>query len=191
MIKLIFKYLAFLNLAVNFIACSAATGSRYSNSMDDVNEELTDGHLRENSAKIVNNSPISDLFFDMTPYRTNFKINLPDNKGFAAEDSDDEIWYSYDQDTESKTELLTSTKTRGYRVLVISTDYLEEANQIKSDIYFITNQKQVYLSFEPPFYKVKVGDYTQITDANNLQFKLNQMGYSESRVVSEEVNIFK
>ena len=39
--------------------------------------------------------------------------------------------------------------------------------------------------------KVKVGDFTDITESNNLKFKLNQLGYTEARVIKETVNIFE
>jgi hypothetical protein len=79
----------------------------------------------------------------------------------------------------------------GYRVLVLTTDNLEEANNLKSEIYFKTYQKPVYISFDPPFYKVKAGDFINSTEATELGFKLNQMGYTEAKVVRDTVNIFK
>ena len=79
----------------------------------------------------------------------------------------------------------------GYRVQVISTDNLDEANTIRSEIYFKTNQKAVYVIFDPPFYKVEVGDFIDINDAKNLSFKFKQMGYKDARVVNETINIFE
>ncbi|QQS37828.1 MAG: SPOR domain-containing protein [Ignavibacteriales bacterium] len=142
----------------------------------------------------MNKSELSgyiDATFDISKYRAVIKIDSGFVSTSTPEGKHQDIWYSYEQDEKIETDSVSVTKTRGYRVEVLATDDLEEANQIKSEIYFITNQKQVYVSFEPPFYKVKVGDYIKISDANNLQFKLNQMGYSESRVISDEVNIFQ
>jgi hypothetical protein len=51
--------------------------------------------------------------------------------------------------------------------------------------------KDVYVNFEPPFYKVKVGDFTTRSEANDLKFKLNQLGYSEAKVVQETINLFE
>ena len=81
--------------------------------------------------------------------------------------------------------------TDGYRVQVISTDDIDEANLVRSELYEKTTRKEVYIFFEPPFYKVKVGDFTSKSEAENLRFKLNQLGYSESKVVQEIVNIFE
>ena len=54
----------------------------------------------------------------------------------------------------------------------------------------ITWMKQT-ITFEPPFYKVKAGDFTAHSEANDFKFKLNQLGYPEARVIQETVNIFE
>jgi hypothetical protein len=79
----------------------------------------------------------------------------------------------------------------GFRVQVISTDNLDDANKMRSEIYFKTNQKAVYIIFDPPFYKVEVGDFTNLSDAKSLTFKFKQMGYTEARVVNQAINIFQ
>ena len=81
--------------------------------------------------------------------------------------------------------------TDGYRVQVLSTDDIDEANRVRAEVYEKTTRKEVYVIFEPPFYKVKVGDFTSKTEAEDLRFKLNQLGYTESKVVQETVNIFE
>ena len=73
----------------------------------------------------------------------------------------------------------------------MTTDDMNEANTTRDKMYELTNGKEVYISFEPPFYKVKAGDFTDVTDANNLKFKLNQLGYTEARVVQESVNLYE
>ena len=79
---------------------------------------------------------------------------------------------------------------QGYRVQVLITDNLDEANNMRSDIYFKTNQKAVYIVFDPPFYKVEVGDFKNMADAKSLSFQLKQLGYSDARVINETINIF-
>jgi len=81
--------------------------------------------------------------------------------------------------------------TDGYRVQVLSTDDIDEANRIRAEVYEKTTKKEVYVIFEPPFYKVKVGDFTSKSEADNLRFNLNQLGYTESKVVQETVNLFE
>ena len=74
---------------------------------------------------------------------------------------------------------------------VLSTDNIDEANQVRAEIYEKAARNEVYVIFEPPFYKVKVGDFTSKSEAENLRFKLNQLGYTESKVVQETVNLFE
>ena len=103
-----------------------------------------------------------------------------------------DAWFGYETEgTTSNSNRKIVATVDGYRVLVVATDNIEEANSIKQKVYKQTNHKEVYISFEPPFYKVKVGDFTEISAAKDLKFKLNQLGYPEARVVQESVNIFE
>ena len=175
-------YFFFFNLLIClFLAgCSASTGSRY---------EKTE--KTEKTAEIPPKTPESpEQVIDITPYRESFEIDTPPNDPVETENLD--LFYTYNIDTseiEDSREIV--KEVDGYRVQVIATDNLEEANQIRSEIYFRTNQKSVYITFDPPFYKVKAGDFIQISEARDFNFKLSQMGYKETKVVSEKVNVFK
>jgi len=68
---------------------------------------------------------------------------------------------------------------------------LANADSLRSELYNKTNQDHIYIIFDPPFYRIEVGDFTQISAANDLNFKLKQLGYSEARVVNEKINIYK
>ena len=166
-----------------FYACSASTGGRYSS--DEEKTDDTKTIIKEDKPEEVKED------FDFTPYRT--KLDIPEKKlSFPTSSKSQDIWYNYEEediDTSSARKII--GKVSGYRVLILTTDNLEEANDKRSETYFKTIQKEVYVTFDPPFYKVMVGDFTDYTTAKNLSFKLNQMGYSEARVVNESVNIFE
>ena len=163
-----------------FYSCGTSTGGRYS---------TEEGKNEENVA--TKKSEVKEDF-DFTPYRT--KLEIPEKKlNFPASSKNPDVWYGY---TEKNVDTLSSSKriisrTNGYRVLISTTDNLEEADSMRSNIYFNTTQKQVYITFDPPFYKVSVGDFTDYSNANTLSFKLKQMGYAEARVVSDSVNVFE
>ncbi len=165
-----------------FLSCSASTGSRYEN------DNKRD---KETVKKIDPDKPNANAEedFNFTPYRANF--NLEDNTPSIKPIDKADVWYGYDTTNLSSAKKTTFGKLWGYRVQVTTTDNLEEANSTRSDLYFKTNQKSVYVIFDPPFYKVKAGDFTDISDANSLSFKLIQMGYNESRVVKDSINVFK
>jgi len=171
-----------------FYSCSASTDTRYGSEKKDTGKKENVVKEKEPKVEIVED-------FDFTPYRTILdipkkEISIPT----ITSTPKSEIWYGY-EDTEFDTTSFLNKKiidkVQGYRVLVFTTDNLEEANNMRSEIYFNTNEKEVYVVFDPPFYKVMVGDFTEYSEAMNLSFKLNQLGYTESRVVNETVNIFE
>lgn len=128
--------------------------------------------------------------FDITPYRT--EIDIMEKPSGTAEIPDINPWYDYgDKDTISVQEKSIVGTTNGFRVQVLATDNLEEADSLKSELSLKVNQKNIYVIFDPPFYKVEVGDFISMSDAKDLNFKLNQMGYTDSRVIASTVNIFE
>ncbi len=170
--KLRFTFI-FIPIIFFHAGCSASTSSRY---------EKTNGN-GDNEKVTVNED------FDITRYKTKIEIEtISNNEGLS------DVWYEYENDFEDSNfvQNLKIIKTvDGYRVLVVATDNLVDANSIRADILAKIKRKEVYISFEPPFYKVKIGDFTDITESNNLKFRLNQLGYTEARVVQETVNIFE
>ncbi|MFZ2322091.1 MAG: SPOR domain-containing protein [Ignavibacteriaceae bacterium] len=174
----------FILSAFSFIisSCATSTGSRYSK-IDDKNN--TDSLSITNSD---NNTVKLDEDFDISPYKTNIKI--PEKTKTNTTNKND-IWFDYTSaNTGADQKILVGTE-EGYRVLVTSTDNLEDANQIKSEIENSVNDNEVYIDFEPPFYKVKSGDFNNQKSADNLRFKLNQLGYTEAKVIKETINVFK
>jgi len=154
------------------IDCSASTGSRY---------EETNGN--DNNKISLNED------FDISKYKTKIDIEpISNNEGVS------DIWYEYEDDS-NQTSYVRNQKIvgtiDGYRVLVVATDNMDNANSVREDILDKTKRQEVYISFEPPFYKVKIGDFADLKEANNLEFKLNQLGYTEARVVQETVNIYE
>ncbi|MDP3683812.1 MAG: SPOR domain-containing protein [Ignavibacteria bacterium] len=124
--------------------------------------------------------------FNFSPYF----LKIPDEKPkqTASSSNKDELWWNYPKVDAS---LKVTVRQPGFRVQVLATDDLDEAQQMRSDIYFKTNKNDIYISFQAPLYKVKVGDYATPSDANNLAFKLNQLGFSPTQVVADTVNLLQ
>jgi cell division septation protein DedD len=157
------------------ISCGTSTGSRYAQEQIQPKKEMKDSALYSEN-------------FDLTRYHSKFDVK---EKPKPVDSSAIKVWYSYNDSNNSDT-IQSAVKTlAGYRVLVLSTDNLDDANNLKSEVYFKTDHAAVYVIFDPPFYKVEAGDFTNMDDANNFSFKLKQMGYNEVRVVSETINKFK
>lgn len=165
-------------LILILVGCSASTGSRYEKADEKKTEEKNTKETKKNIEED----------FDITPYKTEINIEAPP---IGTEKLPPDVWYGYKEDTSTVLQNKIIGTTDGYRVQVISTDDIEEANRIRAEIYEKTARKEVYVTFEPPFYKVKAGDFISKSDANDFKFKLNQLGYTEAKVVQETVNIFE
>jgi hypothetical protein len=158
------------------VSCGTSTGSRYPQ------EQVQQKKEGKDSTRFSEN-------FDLTKYHS--KINIKE-KNQAADSTTSDVWYSYNSSPNTTDTTQTVIKTLpGYRVLVLSTDNLDDANSLRSEIYFKTNHAAVYVIFDPPFYKVEAGDFTDMNDAQSLNTKLKQLGYNDVRVISETVNKFK
>ena len=163
-------------------ACSASTGSRYVKN-DNVNTEKSTTEKNED----IKVPPLKEDF-DITPYKT--EIIVPEKKVSGVIENQN-VWFDYGSpEVETKTKTVIGTGD-GFRVLVLTTDNIEEANQIRTDVYFSQNSNEVYIDFEPPFYKVKTGDFDTQKTADDLRFKLNQLGYKEAKVIKDKINIYK
>lgn len=158
--------------------CSSSTSSRYDRKNGET-ENITETTLK--TEKKEDAAPAPDIF-DMTPYHTNFDFHLkPEAK------SNDDIWYGYDS-TITEPEIKNYIDKAGYRVEVLATDDLNEANNMRAELRFKLRQN-IYIIFDPPFYRVRTGDYEDRASAENQSFKLKQLGYTECRVVSDSIKV--
>lgn len=126
--------------------------------------------------------------FDFTPYFLNIEDRKPDTLINVVSKKEESLWWNYPNIDNSQKIIV---RQPGFRVQVLATDNLNEAQQMRSDVYFKTNKPDIYITFQAPLYKVKVGDYPTQSGANNLAFKLNQLGFPLTQVVADTVNILK
>ncbi|NWF90588.1 MAG: SPOR domain-containing protein [Ignavibacteriaceae bacterium] len=167
----------FFTFSILFLGCSASTDTRYGNRQQDKVEVSSEQKVA-----------VEDEF-DLTPYRTKFEIPFDSSENTVNEL---DVWYDYEKiEPANEFQKTIVDSIPGFRVQVVSTDNLEEANGIRSEVYFKTNEKAIYIFFEPPFYVVRVGDFKNINDAKATSFKLNQLGFSGTKVVNDIINIYK
>lgn len=98
------------------------------------------------------------------------------------------IWYRYDT---TETSLKKLVKVNGYRVQILSTDSFDEADNLKLDVHTRLQSTPVYVEFESPYYKVRVGDLVESNHAYDLSDKLKQLGYKNTLVVQDSVMVAK
>jgi len=77
--------------------------------------------------------------------------------------------------------------SEGYRVQVLATRYFERADSL-AVIMKNTVSDSVYVDFEAPNYKVRIGDFIDRNSAESLQQDLVQMGYNSAWILRSRIN---
>ena len=77
--------------------------------------------------------------------------------------------------------------SEGYRVQVLATRYFERADSL-AVIMKNTVSDSVYVDFEAPNYKVRIGDFIDRDSAESLQQDLVQMGYYSAWILRTRIN---
>ena len=74
----------------------------------------------------------------------------------------------------------------GFRVQVLATKQLAKAEQLQKDLSSILNQK-IYIVFEAPNYKVRVGNFIDRSKAENFRKNLIKEGYQSSWIIRTRI----
>jgi len=77
--------------------------------------------------------------------------------------------------------------SEGYRVQVLATRYFDRADSL-AVIMKNTVSYSVYVDFEAPNYKVRIGDFIDRNSAESLQQELVQMGYNSAWILRARIN---
>jgi len=77
--------------------------------------------------------------------------------------------------------------SEGYRVQVLATRYYERADSL-AVLMKNTVSDSVYVDFEAPNYKVRIGDFIDRDSAESLQQDLVQMGYNSAWILRTRIN---
>ncbi len=81
---------------------------------------------------------------------------------------------------------------KGYRVQVISTSNRDEAQKIKTDLLTKFPEQKVYLIFQSPNFKVRIGNFLKKEDAEDFRTLLNKYYSSGVYIVADAIEyIFK
>lgn len=75
---------------------------------------------------------------------------------------------------------------QGYRIQIFSGNSKEEANKVKSDFYTKFPNLRCYLTYQQPYYKLRVGDYEDQESAKPDARRLART-YPSSFLVPDEV----
>jgi len=75
----------------------------------------------------------------------------------------------------------------GYRVQIFASSTNEGAEKVAGEARFKFTER-VYVEYVAPYYKVRVGDYKNRSDAEILREKARNLGYPDAWIVQTEVN---
>lgn len=78
------------------------------------------------------------------------------------------------------------TSIIGYRVQLISTTDYYEALEIRDSVTTRLSG-EIYLDYEPPYYKVRAGNFTQRDDAEIKRAEAKQAGYPDAWIVRTKI----
>ncbi|MCB0281471.1 MAG: SPOR domain-containing protein [Calditrichae bacterium] len=115
---------------------------------------------------------------------------------------DDDIIIAKHEETVSKTEAdkvktnpldekISYREANGFRVQILATKNIETATLTEQEAkdLFATMEHKVYLIFDAPLYKIRVGDVTDRNDAEEIRDTAKDYGYREAFIVPSKVNI--
>lgn len=88
--------------------------------------------------------------------------------------------------TEDTTTLVPKTQI-GYRVQVFATFSEEKADMIAAEVRERTTSR-VYVQYIAPYYKVRVGDCTNRSEAEVLKSSLYGLGYTDAFIAEDTIN---
>lgn len=156
------------------IGCSSivSTSNRYSTFQKTQSETVASSEPQ----KAKNDSVQA---FDFKPFASKFSFSSKDSTASI----DSSLWYSFPE-TQNGT---ASTKAAGYRVMVLSTENIDEAKNFNDSIKAFLPTNKTYIKYETPFYKVKVGDLQNFDQASDLKFKLKQIGFKSAIIMQDSI----
>lgn len=92
-------------------------------------------------------------------------------------------------DNTQDTEKIVMHKVEGFRVQILATQGIEAATlqQQRAVDRFSDKNYKVYLIYEAPLYRLRIGDATSRKDAENIRDIAKQRGYDEAFIVRSKV----
>jgi hypothetical protein len=80
-----------------------------------------------------------------------------------------------------------SDTVQGFRVQVLFSQEIEIATALRDTLNTLLPEEYVYIVYEQPYYKVRIGNYTDRVAANNMLRQIIGKGYNDAWVVPDNV----
>jgi hypothetical protein len=80
---------------------------------------------------------------------------------------------------------------QGFRIQIYATGNIDEANAMKMAAAQKVTEDSIYVVFDPPLYKVRLGDFRTRVEANQKLAALQDEGFPDAWVVSDRIVLRK
>lgn len=77
--------------------------------------------------------------------------------------------------------------TAGFRVQILLTQDIDHAAAIRREITEILPDESVYIVYELPYYKIRVGNFVDRTEAGQMLRELQDLGYKDAWIVPDRI----
>jgi hypothetical protein len=84
-----------------------------------------------------------------------------------------------------------SEYSQGYRIQIYATGNIDEANAMRMTAAQRITDDSLYVVFDPPVYKVRVGDFQTRAEANQKLGAIVSMGFADAWVVGDRIILRK
>lgn len=83
--------------------------------------------------------------------------------------------------------VIESEPSQGYRIQIFATSNIDEANAMRLTTVQRVTEDSVYIVYDPPVYKVRVGDFRTRAEASQKLGSLNSIGFPDAWVVGDRI----
>ena len=82
-----------------------------------------------------------------------------------------------------------SGKYKGYRLMIMNTNDRDLAYQTRGQLASRFPQHKLYMAYQAPYYKLKMGDFLEKSDAEDLKRSLSGMVKSGIFIISDVISL--
>ncbi len=75
----------------------------------------------------------------------------------------------------------------GYRIQILQTEFAEEAREIQKEALLL--DQEIYLTFDNPYYKVRLGDFQRRSDAEEFLENVLDKGFRNAWIVRTKIKL--
>ncbi len=76
---------------------------------------------------------------------------------------------------------------QGFRIQIFSSSSIDEANSMRASVQQMLSSDTAYVVYDPPVYKVRVGDYISRLEANKMLSFMLERGFRDAWAVSDKI----